>query len=348
MNNENGNVKLEAEQREAVAPRKKRIKAIDIVAYVICLVIAFGIWTYVTSTENAEYEYQFTGVLVNLDGVSDLKNKHNLLPISGYGTEVTITVKGHRSEITKYTSDDIYAYVDLSNIDTADRYSLEIHFDLPNNMQSVSVEPSIINVFVDENIEKQIPVEIDILYTSADNITVFDPVIEDDKIHNEKITVTGPKTVVDSIDHALIIRDLGTITTGVNFNSQFTLIDESGDEVKNPYVKTNVNDISVSVKVLIEKTVALKADYVHNADDKYTYKVTWMYDGQIVENVKIVGDPKDVAKYDPTMSLTVSSIADYPNGSVSMPEDVSVYVGANKIRTISYKVDKELIVSSEG
>ena len=342
MNN-NENVKFVAEQRENATPRKKRIKAIDVIAYIICLVVAFGIWSYVTSTENAEYEYQFTGVSVNLDGVSELKNKYNLLPISGYGTEVSITVKGHRSAVTKYTADDIYAYVDLSPVETADRYSLQIQFDLPDSMQLVSVEPSVINVFVDEIVEKQIPVEIDILYTSADNITVFEPVIEDDKIIDGRITVTGPKTVVESIDHALVVRDLGTITTGVVFNSRFSLIDDSGDEVTNPYVKTNVSDVSVSVNVLLEKTVALRADYVQSADDKYTYKVTWLYDGQIVENVRIVGDPKYVAKYDPVLNLTVKSIADYPNGSVPMPEDVSVYVGENKIRTISYTVTKELI-----
>ena len=344
MNNEN--VKLEAEQQGAPS-RKKKIKAIDIVAYIICLVVAFGIWAYVTSTENGEYEYQFTGVSVNLDGVSELKNKYNLLPISGYSTEMTLTVKGHRSEITKYTAEDIYAYVDLSLIETAGRYSLEIRFDLPNNMQLVSAEPAIIPVFVDEMVEKHVPVEIDILYTSADNITVFEPEIDDDKILDGKITVSGPKSVVDSIDHALVVRDLGTITTGVGFHSQLSLIDDSGDEVTNPYVKTNVTEVSVSVKVLIEKTVALKADYVQNADDKYTYKVTWYYDGQVVENVRIVGDPKYVAQYDPVLNLTVKSVADYPNGSVPLPEDVSVYVGVNKIRTISYTVTKEPIVATE-
>ncbi len=317
--------------------KKRRVKAIDIVAYVICLLIAFGIWTYVLYTENSDYEYKFTGVIVELDGAATLKENHNLTPINGYGTEVTITVRGPRSEIMKYDSEDIFAYVDLSSVSQANRYSLEVNVDLPQNIQLVSSEPAKINVFVDETVTKQIPVVIEPLFTAADNVTVFDPVIDDEDILNGMITIEGPSSVVKDVDHALVVKDLGVITTGVKFNSQFTLIDTFGEEITNPYVKTDVTEISVSVKVELEKIVALEAK-VKDEDPAYKYNVEWSYDGSKVENIRIKGDPLIIAGYE-KMSLEVSG----ERGNMAFPEDIEIYIGDVRVRSISYSVTKTLI-----
>ena len=318
---------------------KKKIRVLDVIAYILCLLVAFGIWAYVTITENSEYEYQFTGVIVNLEGVSTIKQEHDLSPISGYGKEITITVKGSRSEILKYTSDDIFAYVNLSHISTANRHTLEVHVDLPEGIQFVSAAPSKINVFVDETVEKQVPIKVDLLYSALDNITVFSPEIDDEDIVNGKITVTGPKSVVDTIEHALITKDLGTVTTGVKFNSKFSLIDNAGDEVSNPYVKTGVNEVSVSVKATLEKNVPLVADIKNYPNDNYDYSIVWEYYGEKVENVKIVGEPTTVSGYE-IIKIEIDNVSSIKNGNVSLPDDVSVYVGDNRISTISFRVVK--------
>ena len=318
---------------------KRKTRALDIFAYFLCLFVAFGIWAYVTSTEAEEYEYQFKGVVVDLEGVAALMNSSNLSPISGEGTEITVTVRGSRSEILKYSSEDIFAYVDLSSITTANRHSLEVHVDLPGNIQLVSAEPAKVTVFVDETVEKQIPIKVDVLYSAENNITVLPAQIEDEDIMNGMITVTGPKTVVDYIDHALIKKDLGKISTGVKFNSQFTLVDKAGEEVTNPYVKTDVSEVSVGIKVTIEKVVALNAIYTKDPEDTYDYTVIWKYDGEIVEAVKIVGDPQIVSSYE-AINVEIHNVSSIQNGSVALPEDVWVYVGENKISTISYTVTK--------
>ena len=342
MSNENMTPNLPENVRQK-APRKKA-RGLDLIAYLLCLVVAFGIWAYVTSTETNEYEYQFKGVVVNLEGTAALKENYNLSPISGYGNEITVTVKGRRSDILEYTADDIFAYVDLSSVKTPDRHSLEVHVELPENIQFVSAEPSKINVFVDEIVEKQVPIDVHVIYSCEDNITVYDPVINDEDILQDKITITGPKTVVDTIEYALIEKDLGNVTTGVNFKSTFTLIDTSGDEVTNPYVKSDVNEIAVSVKATLEKIVALKA--TPEADKEYNYTVVWKYDGEIVENVKIVGDPLVVASYE-NISIEIPNISTVKNGNAALPDNVSVYVGTNRVSTISYEIVKTPIENKE-
>ena len=321
------------------APKKKG-RILDIVAYLLCLLVAISIWAYVSMTEADTYEYQFTGVVVNLEGVGALANRNNLLPISGEGQEITITVKGSRSEIAKYTSEDIFAYVDLSFLSSADRHSLEVHVDLPGNMQLVSANPAKVTVFVDETVEKQVPIKVDLLYTAENNVNVLEPEIDDSVIKNKMVTVTGPKTVVDYVSHALVKKDIGKITSGVKFNSNFTLVDKTGDEVTNPYVKTNVSEISVKVDVTAEKTVPISTIFT-DPNDKYVYTVLLEYNGAIVKNVRIVGDPEVVELYE-SIEMRINDIATATNGSFTLPDDVAIYVGKNKISTISFTINKTL------
>ena len=322
------------------APKKKG-RILDIMAYLLCLLIAVGIWAYVTITEADTYEYRFTGVVVNLEGVGALANSSDLSPISGEGQEITVTVKGSRSEIAKYTAEDIFAYVDLSSINMADRHTLEINIDLPGNMQLISANPAKITVFVDETIEKQVPIKVDLLYSAENNINVLSPEIEDGDVKNQMITVTGPRTVVDYISHALVKKDIGKISSGVKFNSTFTLIDKTGDSVTNPYVKTDVSEVSVKVDVTAEKIIPINAIYDTDPDDKYIYTLLWEYNGAIVKNVRIVGDPEVVALYE-SIDMRISDITSAPNGSFTLPDDVAVYIGSNKVSTISYTINKAL------
>lgn len=335
MSNENINQNA---QGEVKAP-KKRARLLDVIAYVVCLLIAFSIWAYVTVTENSEYEYQFKGVVVNLNGVTALKEDFDLAPISGYGQEITITVKGSRSDILEYTAEDIFAYVDLGKIQSAERYSLDVKVDLPAGMQFVSAEPAKINVFVDETIDKQVPVKVDLLYSAGNNVTVLPPEIDDEDIEDGMVTVTGPKTIVDTIDHALVVKDIGSVSEGVNFNSQFTLVDRSGEEVKNPYIKTDVGEVSVSVRVMLEKVVPIKAVYTKESGDPYDYEVIWKYNGEIVESVRIMGDPSVISGYE-SVNIEISGIASVKNGNASLPSDVIVYIGEQKVSTITYSVTK--------
>ena len=320
---------------------KKRGSGLDIVAYFLCLLLALGIWAYVTITEADTYEYQFKGVVVNFEGVGALANRSGLSPISGEGQEITVTVKGSRSEIAKYASEDIFAYVDLSFLSTADRHALEVHVDLPGNLQLVSANPAKITVFVDETIEKQIPIKVDLLYSAESNINVLEPEIDDADVKNKMITVTGPKTVVDYISYALVKKDIGKITAGVKFNSTFSLIDKTGDEVTNPYVKTDVSEVTVNVQVTAEKVIPINAIYENDPDGKYVYTLTWEYNGAIIKNVRIVGDPDVVAGYE-SIDMRISDITSAPNGSFTLPDDVDVYVGKSKVSTISYTITKSL------
>ena len=289
--------------------------------------------------ENENYEYTFENVVVQLDGINELKNNKDLSIISGYDQTVSITVVGSRREILNYTADDIFARVDLGAISTADRYSLNVDVELPENMKLVSSDPSRINVFVDETATITVDLNIDLLYNVATDLTIHEP-----EPSVDKITVTGPKTVLETIAGARVRYDLGAVTTSVNFNSSIVLVDEAGDEIGNPYIKTDVSDVMVTVPVTMEKTLPLTARYTANDTDRFTYVVTFT-----PETVKVTGDPRTVSEM-MAVEVNVDDITNSPGGSVTtannliLPENVRLV--DKSIKTVSYSVQKTEMVQA--
>lgn len=320
--------------------KKRKLRAVDIIAYLICLVISFGIWVYVVTLENENYEYTFEHVEVQLDGVNELKNDRDLSIISGYDHKVSITVSGSRREILQYTAEDIFAHVDLGGITDADRYYLDIAVDLPDNIKFVSSEPSKINVFVDETTTTTVDLKINLLYNVAADLTIHEP-----EPSIDKITVTGPKTVLDTISNAQITYDLGTVTTSVNFNSAIVLVDADGNEIGNPYIKTDVVDVMVKVPVTMEKTLPFVALYTATDTDRFTYTVAFE-----PESAKVSGDPKTVSEMT-AIQVNLDNITNSRGGSVTtannlvLPENVKLL--DKGIKTVAYSVNKTEIKTEE-
>ena len=318
--------------------RKKGIRAVDLIAYLLCLVLSFGIWVYVVSLESENYEYTFKQIVVQPDGVNDLKS-HNLSIITGYDTEISVTVTGSRREISKYTADDIFAHVDVSNITEADRYALDVIVDLPDEIKLVSAEPSKINVMVDETASVEVDLEVILLYGAKEYYTVHEA-----EPSVERILVTGPKSLLNTISRAQVTYDLGDVTTSVNFNAPIVLLDSDDNEISNPYIKTNVNEVKVRVPVTMKKTLPLVAEYTASDLDKYEYFIK-LFVNENDQTVVVVGDPDIISNME-SVKINVGDITNYTDGEFTVADmnlDAGVTLFDESITSVKCTVDKKLI-----
>ncbi|MBO4216779.1 MAG: hypothetical protein J5940_02425 [Clostridia bacterium] len=89
----------------------KRNKTADIIARIVCFLLAIFVWIYAVSSSNTNYTQPFDGIPVNMTGTAD-----------GYTVEgtdtpivVTVTVMGRRRDVRKVSGDDIAAEIDLGS-----------------------------------------------------------------------------------------------------------------------------------------------------------------------------------------------------------------------------------------
>ena len=324
-------------ENEIVSKKHKKFRVLDLVAYFLCLVISFGIWMYVVSVENDNYEHTFENVAVQLEGVNELKNDRHLSILSGYDTTINITVVGSRRDILQYTSEDIYAYVNLDGIVKADRHALDVIVDLPDNMKMVSSNPAKVNVFVDETVSIPFDIEVVPLYSLPDGY-----ILHQAEPSVETVTVTGPKTILEEIAAARVTYDIGTVTNTVTFISTIDLVNADGEKVENPYIKTDVSVVTVTIPVTMQKTLFLVAEYQADDQENFNYKIEFT-----PATIEVVGDPKILA----TMSeikIDVGNVTKSKGGStnkIELPEGVELY--GEELQKISFTVEKTEIENSD-
>jgi len=257
--------------------------------------LALTVWIYVINVDDTGHQESVEFVAVELDGTSELKNL-NMSVIAGYNNAVTVTLRGKRSDIGSLTAEDIYAYVDVSGVSEVGRHSLPIKVDLPQNSTLVSIEPSTISVQVDENSIIDVGVEVKMGHYILDAAySLGEPVPA-----KKSITVTGPKSVLETIAYAAVTIDAGSIMSSVNFVNKVQFYDEFDNVIDNPYLKCDVSEISVYVPVTMTKTLSVTINFVNGVNANYNYRVE-------PAEITVTGDPQVLNSMD---SIVVFDVTD--------------------------------------
>ncbi|MBQ7170998.1 MAG: hypothetical protein IJR89_01835 [Clostridia bacterium] len=263
---------MNAEGKKPLARRADgtQSRAVNVVAFVVCLVIAVSAWLYVMQTESPEYEETFTRVAVEIENASRLSQTNSLSVIGGWNAEVEVKVKGKKSDIVKYTAEDLFASVDVGSITSSGVHALDVSVRLPDRLSFVSCYPSSIQVEVDYVETKTVRVEPKIVSASyGTERELGDPVASP-----AEITVSGPSAVLETVASARVSLSLGELTGSVVAVDTVTLVDAEGEPVENPYLTLSSGSVSVTVPVYEKKTVPLKVDYKYGYFNNLYCRVT--------------------------------------------------------------------------
>jgi YbbR domain-containing protein len=150
--------------------------------------------------------------------------------------------------------------------------------------------------------------------------------------------------LLNTIAKAQVTYDLGEVTTSINFNAPIVLLDSDDNEISNPYIKTNVNEVKVRVPVTMKKTLPLVAEYTATDLDKYEYFVKLLVN-ETEQTVVVVGDP-DVISSMESVKVNVGDITGYTGGEFTVADmilDDGVWLFDESITSIKCTVDKKLI-----
>ena len=268
----------------------KRSSRTDRFAMALCLVFAISVWLYVMSNNDTEFEKELSGVDINIEGVSAL-GAENMSILNGYDQTVKVTLEGKRAEIGSLTADDLYMYVDVSQIKTSGRHTLQVMLDLPKGSSLVSIEPSHISLDVDVNSVKTVDVDVKMSYRNDPKHTLsINP-------SYSSVIVSGPASILDTVSYAAVnFGDLGLINSSLTMVGELALYDDYGLKISNPYVKCTQSQINVVVKVTATKKVDLHIQFENGISQPYKSTLTPSW-------IEITGDP--------TMLNTIDSLVVY-------------------------------------
>lgn len=303
----------------------------------LAVLISFGLWMYVVTVVNPEWEDTFYNIPVVLENEEILLERGLMLTDKEKPT-VTLRLSGNRTDMIKLNSSNITIKADLSRIYSAGEQSLNYTIiypgDVPSNaFKIVSQTPQSLTLQIAEWKAKEVDVQIDFVGTSVPKqyIAFKDKATLD----YEKITITGPVSEVDRIAYAKIEVDLTDKTETISQLYDYVLYDAEGKTVESEALKTNVEQIQYTLKIQQWKDITLRVDIIDGGGVKQeNCTIT-----QTLDTIRVSGSEKLLASLGDELLLgtinlglieknqTLSfDIPDMPEGITNLSESSTVEV----------------------
>lgn len=247
------------------------MKRNKILSALLSLAIAFGIWMYVVTYVSSESTDTVYDIPISYEGETVLAER-NLMITAKKTSGVNLTLKGNRSDLSKVNRSNITIKVDLTKVYDAGENELEYDIIYPGDVSSnafneESKYPGVVTIVVEKIGRKDVPVQVAYSGSAAENFLVDK---ENAVLDYSAISVTGPSSVVDLIDHARIDVDLEERNESISESYRYTLCDAEGNPVDVEQVTTNVAEVRLDLKIQRYKEipVVLNISYGGGATEK--------------------------------------------------------------------------------
>ena len=250
---------------------------------ILSVLVAFGLWWYVVNNVSMEDDITFNNIPVVREGESVLGEKN--LMITEISTEaVSMNLIGSREDLNKVDSSNMSVKINLSNIEEpGERIPLTYTPSYPATVANTAFEishrnPSVIFVSVDYRRTIEIPVKVKWTGTRSEKY-LYDT--ENYTLDYPTVTITGPATVADQIDHAQILIDLSDRKESFSESFRYTLCNEAGEPVDAQSITTSVEEVQLTAQIQQIKEVDLIADVIYGG-------------GATAENTTITLNPETI------------------------------------------------------
>ena len=228
----------------------------------ISIGVALLLWLYVVTVVSPNSDNKYSNIPVTLQGVVVLQER-GLMITTDELPDAELHLEGNRTDLNKLSSSNISIGVDVSGIGAPGIYELKLGnpsfpSDVPNTAITVlDKKPGTIRIQVEKRITKPVPV--DIQYNDAefdsDNYMADK---ENRELSDETVIVSGPQSVVDQIAMARIEVDLtGRVESIIDADYIYTLCNEKGEPVDVEKVTTELETVSLTLKIVRVKEVQL-------------------------------------------------------------------------------------------
>ena len=293
----------------------------------LSLVAAFMIWVYYTSNYGAEIERTFYGVEVVYTGESALRDSLNLVISQEETTSVNLTISGPRREISKLTSADIKAVVNLSNVTREGYRTMSYTPSYPSSVNTASIQvtgqsPQTVGLYISKLATKVVEVQ-----GSFDGSVREGYAVDSSHMSFDPATVTliGPEEELEQIHHAHVYVSRDEVTSSFTVTANYSLVNGEGEVLEFTDVQTDAETIMATVPISMIKEVALDVTLVNGggatADnvikDIEPKTITLIGDASTLEGINTISlDTLDLSDFStfPKKEYTIV----LPNGTESL------------------------------
>ena len=290
----------------------------------LALVLASIIWLNATQVQDP-----ITTQFLQLD-VSFVGQPEDSTLVMPEKQSVQIRIEGPQSALNQVSHADFDAFVDLTQTPFGEVVSVPIKITTLNSDLDISPIPNEVEVLLEQQISRNIPVELDIRGEVARGHAQGDPLVEP-----SVITISGPASLVEQLDFALATVFLNDALETTIGEHRPIFYDEQGRVASTANLNLSTEQVQVTIPVIESDGFADKlitVDWVgYPAPGYRLLSVTMEPPSVLVKGLptrvnaltRLQTEPIDITGL--TSSFTQQATLDLPSG-VSLDQDQEIFV----------------------
>jgi YbbR domain-containing protein len=301
---------------------------------IICLLLSFGLWLYVSNVENPQRTHELTNVpveLINEDSLADSK----FAIVNKQQFTVDLELEGPSSEVLKVKKEDFKIVVDMSAyaLKTGENF---IPVQIVNAPQKINIKNNgLLGIKVNlEELEKK-----EFTIKSKVKIKYKENIYEKEQVISPKVvTATGGKSSIERISEAVLVGEEKDVDKDKQSDYEIKFLDAYGNEVNNIEADNKTAKLSISVtngKVIpinLKTTGNISKGFVLTGYELSKNSINILGDNQNLSKVQAVDtEPVDISSLQEDSELDVK---------LSLPEGITAQDGEETIK-VKFKVQKE-------
>ena len=323
---------------------------------ILSFLLAFALWFYVVGQMNPITRKTYRNIPIMLTNEQTL-NDNGLAVLRVADDTLRVTVSAKRDAISKLSSADIVATVDLT--DAAEgKNTLQIDMKIPENVEIDNQSMNSIDVTVEERVTKTKDVDV---HYSGKYPDGKEPATL--KVDPESVQVSGAKSLVDKVSHVKAeVRAEDVSEELSSFTSGLTAVTSGGAEVQNIGIsesKAKVTAILYPVKT-VKFVVPIKDNSVDGLtrNTSYKNKITIKGESKLLDTIKeISAEELDITGIVSNQKVKAQPLL--PTGIQLAGKDnntsVTIKVGKNKkksgkaksVKTFTFTEDDVNIINDQ-
>lgn len=283
---------------------EKRLTA-NLSLKILAFFAAVFMWFIVVNIDDPVIEKTYTGIPVQVVNEEVVTTTNRTYQIVDDTKEVNVTVKAQRSEMNKIKAENITATADMKELSLGTQVPIEVSIK-GGRYESAYTTPRNLQVQIDDEAKNNFPITPTTIGTVREGYVVGEL-----NANPEKVTLRGPKTVINSINRVVAEADVSGLSENADIEARLILYDANNNVIDQTPLANNLGKEGVSVEVTLYqvKSVPIKLD-TSMVTAANGYRIS-MFSIEPRE-VSVTGDKSDLSKLNqidvPAETLNLSGL----------------------------------------
>ncbi|WP_448862956.1 CdaR family protein [Dorea sp.] len=236
---------------------RKRI-ANNLALKILAFLIAAFLWLIVVNIDDPIGDKTFSNIPVQVVHEEVITDNNNTYQIVDNTQEVNVTVTAQRSVLDKIKAEDIQATADMKELTMRTQVPIEVTIKgYTGKYEKANANPRNLQIQIDEEAKNNFPI------TPTTTGTVREGyVVGELKALPEKVTLRGPKRIINSISKVTAEADVSGLSEDETLEAKLVLYDSNNNVIDQTLLANNLGKegVSVEVNLLQVKRVPVKID----------------------------------------------------------------------------------------